>query len=55
MSETTDEFLLALNLKLPSHTYRAVKLRAEELEEEERRAFLERVLSEQERSEGAAG
>jgi hypothetical protein len=45
--------LLALQLKLPTHTYRAVKRRAEEMgTEEERLAFLKSCLAERERSEG---
>jgi len=46
----TDPFL-ALQLKLPTHTYRAVKLRAEELQGDEREAYLEEVLTQRERSE----
>lgn len=44
--------LLALQLKLPTHTYRAVKLRAEELQGDEREAYLEEILAQWERSEG---
>jgi hypothetical protein len=49
---TTDP-LLALQLKLPTHTYRAVKRRAGELEGDEREAYLNEILSQRERSEGA--
>ena len=44
--------LLALQLKLPNHTYRAVKRRAEELEGDEREAYLSEILAQRERSEG---
>lgn len=46
--------LLALQLKLPTHTYRAVKRRAEAIDsEEERQAYLEGALERRERSEAA--
>jgi hypothetical protein len=45
--------LLARQLKLPSHTYKAVKRRAEELQGDEREAYLSRVLADRERDEGA--
>ncbi len=51
----TTDLLLALQLKLPTHTHRAVKLHAAELKEPRRTEYLERVLGERERSEGAAG
>jgi hypothetical protein len=44
--------LLALQLKLPTHTYKAVKRRAEAMDsEDERRGYLEGVLERRERSE----
>ena len=46
--------LLALQLKLPNHTYRAVKRAAEELGEEGRNAYLLGILAERERSESGA-
>jgi|GEM_PF-5217628 len=51
-SPATDP-LLALQLKLPTHTYRAVKLRAKELQGDEREAYLKEVLAQRERSEEA--
>jgi len=42
--------LLALQLKLPTHTYKAVKRAADELGEEARRAYLLGILGEWERS-----
>jgi hypothetical protein len=44
--------LLALQLKLPTHTYGAVKRFADELGDEGRMAYLLGVLAECERSEG---
>jgi len=53
MTTTATDPLLALQLKLPNHTYRAVKLRAEELQGDEREAYLEEILVQRERSEEA--
>jgi hypothetical protein len=44
--------LLALQLKLPNRTYRAVKRRAEELQGDERETYLSKVLADRERDEG---
>lgn len=53
MTDPATDPLLALQLKLPDHTYKAVKRRAEAMAtEEERIAFLEQCLAERERSEG---
>lgn len=46
--------LLTLESKLPEHTYLAVERRAAELDGEDRRSYLQRVLDERERSEGGA-
>jgi hypothetical protein len=48
-----NDLLLRLHAKLPTHTYLAVKLRASELQVKERDEYLEGVLRERERSEGA--
>lgn len=46
--------LLALQLKLPTHTYKAVKRRVDAMDsEEERQAYLEGALERRERSEAA--
>jgi len=45
--------LLALQLKLPTHTYKAVKRRVGELKGDERQAYLSKVLADRERDEGA--
>lgn len=45
--------LLALQLKLPNHTYRAVKRFANELQGDEREAYLSSLLANRERDEGA--
>lgn len=53
MSDSANDLLLQLQLKLPTHTYRAVKRWAEGFErEEDAVAYLEGVLAERERSEG---
>ncbi len=53
MTNRTD-LLLALQLKLPNHTYKAVKRRAEAMgSEEERQVYLEGALERRERSEAA--
>ncbi len=47
------DLLLDLQFKLPIHTFKAVRLRAEGLETDEaRRSYLLDVLAERERSEG---
>jgi len=48
----TPDLLLALQLKLPNHTYRAVKRFADELSGEARTSYLMTCLAERERSEG---
>jgi hypothetical protein len=48
-----DLLLTQLQLKLPNHTYRAVKLHSEELGELEKNSYLEGILRDRERSEGA--
>lgn len=47
-----DPLLTQLQLKLPTHTYQAVKRRAGELQESERTSYLDGILRERERSEG---
>jgi len=45
--------LLALQLKLPTHTYRAVKRRADEFKGDERTRYLAAILAQWERGEGS--
>jgi hypothetical protein len=47
-----DHSLTQLQLLLPTHTYRAVKRRAEELQRDEREAYLFKALADRERDEG---
>jgi hypothetical protein len=49
----SDDVLAALQEKLPSHTFTAVERRAESLGDDERAAYLSRILAERERSEAA--
>jgi len=52
--QDTAELLLELNLKLATHTYKAVKRRAEGMDSDEAsRSFLLEALRERERSEEA--
>jgi hypothetical protein len=51
---TATDPLIELQFRLPNHTYRAVKRRAEELQGDEREAYLFKVLADRERDEGAA-
>jgi len=51
MPDPATDPLLTLQLKLPTHTYKAVKLRASELQGDEREAYLEGILEQRERSE----
>jgi hypothetical protein len=52
VTTTATDLLIELQFRLPSHTYRAFKRRAEELQGDEREAYLSRVLADQERDEG---
>jgi hypothetical protein len=52
MPEFATDPLLALQLKLPTHTFSAVKRRADELDDNDRAVYLSSTLSEWERSEG---
>jgi len=49
---TIDLLLTKLQLKLPNHTYQAVKANAELRDEPERTQYLERILKDREQSEG---
>jgi hypothetical protein len=51
MTAATD-LLIELQLRLPSHTYRAVKRHADGLDDEARTSYLTSILAERERSEG---
>lgn len=52
--QDTADLLLELNLKLPTHTYKAVKRRAEGMDSDEGRcSYLLDVLGDRKRSEAA--
>ena len=56
MPELAADTFLALQLKLPTHTYRAVKRRAGEFRTElDRHVYLSNCLANCERSEGGKG
>jgi hypothetical protein len=52
---TATDLLIELKFRLPNHTFKAVKRRAEELQGDEREAYLSKVLADRERSEAPKG